>query len=197
MKILTLTHLGVGPAEASIYTPKPHGTSHYNLRLGTKGSSLWEWSCCVSSKTFPVTPDSPTTMELVGNNFTITPIQVRGEILKDDRGNIRYTIDTDNDTTHVKDMLLLWLPGTRGYSDIKYSVNGDCVVIGTGSRGKVRNVIVNKLPVVVVEVYGTSELTWTGIDDDGRKYSQTHKYTCSDDNLVSYNITPVGESDGV
>ena len=193
MKILTLTHLGTSEAVATMYTPKDKGSSHYNLRLGTRGGSLWEWSCCVSSRTFPVVADSPPTMVLDGSNYTITPIRVRGEVLKDDLGNIRYTIDTDNDNTHVKDMLLLWLPGARGYHNIEYETSGDCVIIGTGSRGRVRDVVVNKLPVVVVEVYGTSELTWTGVDDRGRKYSQTHKYTCSDDKLVSYDITPVGE----
>lgn len=198
MKILTLTHLGISPAVATIYTPKNNGASHYNLRLGTRGESLWEWSCCVSSRTFPVVKDSPAAMVLTGNNYTITPIQVRNEVLKDDKGNIRYTIDTDSDTTHVKDMLLLWLPGSRGYRDIKYETSGDCVVIGTGSRGKVRSTIVNKLPVAVVEVYGTSELTWTGTDDKGREYSQTHKYICGEDKLVSYDILPVeGGRDGI
>ena len=197
MKILTLTHLGTSEAVATIYKPKDNGASHYNLRLGTRGESLWEWSCCVSSRTFPVTEDSPPTLVLEGDNYTITPIRVKGEILRDARGNIRYTIDTDNDKTHRKDMLLLWLPGARGYRNIEYETSGDCVIIGTGSRGKVRDVVVNKLPVVVVEVYGTSELTWTGVDDRGRKYSQTHKYSCSDDKLISYDIVPVGDHDEV
>jgi len=194
MRILKLVDYKFIPVEPVVYTNKRNDSKYYNLIHGTKGVSTWKWSCSLDINYFTVN-DQPFTMD--GDDYVLIPIRgVGGSIKKDIKGNAYYMLSKDNTYTHRKDILLLWEIPNKNYSDVKYTIVGDSEVLGSGCNGRIRGEKRYLSPAPIIEIFGDTTLTWSGVDTSGRTHSQTITYTRASDNWDINKINIQGVDDG-
>jgi len=183
MKIIKLTYKETLPVTTTII--KNRDNKYHNLKHGTRGLGLWEWSASMNVVNYPVIEDK--TILLDKDNYTIVPVTKDKKIITDSLHNVLYSITTDDITSHRKDILLLWELPIKNFKTISYTLSGDVLELGNGYIGKVRGTRRQKIAAPVLEITGDSTLTWTGVTFDNKHYKQTVNFTYSDS---SWDINP-------
>jgi len=172
MRITRLTGSLISPAVADIFINRKTEVVHHNLSHGTKSTGCWKWFAGLSHEHFDLA-NEPYTLD--GDSYVLLPVKKNGLILKDAKGNVCYNIGIDSDPSHVNNILVLWTPAERAYSDVVVDVSGSCEIVGHGKN------IANRTnressPAPVVEIYGDADLYWTGKRADGVVVCQHVKY---------------------
>ena len=160
--------------KADIYIDPRTGTTHYNLKHGSRGNNTWQWYAGISPVHIDISGDDVT---LTGDNYKLEPVYKRGRKLKDSAGNQCYNLVTDNDPSHTSDVLLLWMMPCWGKNNVSYSMTGCVEEIGKGFGGKYRGDADRRAHAPVLEIYGDCELRWEGTDSNGHKYQQIITYS--------------------
>jgi len=182
MKIAKLTYQEVVPVSTTVITNK--NNKYHNLKHGTKGSNLWEWSASLNVNIFPVIDNS---IRLDSDNYVVVPITKDKKLLTDTKGNVLYSITTDEVTSHRKDTLLLWELPIKNFKVVTYTISGDVIELGKGYIGKVRADRKQKIAAPILEITGDATLTWKATTYDNEVYSQTVNYSYNDN---SWDINP-------
>ena len=183
MKFMKLTAVKVEPVVAKIYYHKKNDKKYYNVKHGSNKSTnnsneLWSYSFGLSKNDFPVTDGIPELL-LSEDDYIISTVKKDGEIIKDRKGNVLYNISKDDNCMHKKDIILLWEIPNRNYTDVIYTTEGVCNILGEGVSGKERGDVMYCSPAPVIEILGDVTLTWNGVHNlDGvvNRVSQTIAY---------------------
>lgn len=174
MRILKLCNVNVTNAVATAI-PNKNNRLYFNIMIGSRGLDWKLYTMYLSSRHFQATKNGEE-LELKGNNYMINPVKVNNEIQKDQNGNILYCIYPNDAYSYKKDIVLLWEIPNRSYLNVKYEIKGDVELLAEASYGKERLGVNYKSPIPVLEIFGDCELTWTGVDREGKQVGQIVKY---------------------
>jgi len=180
MKILKLDHIGIKNAKAVVFKNKKNNELYFNIKHGS--SKFWVWSASLDKKYYKPKNDNDV-LELSENDYILIPIKGKKEVLKDKKNNTLYFISKDYMEIHKNDILLLWEIPNKNYTSVKYKVEGNASVIGTGMAGKERDNVKYTSPAPVVEILGNCKLTWEAVDVNGDKYKQEIEYKNNNFNI--------------
>lgn len=200
MKFIKLTAFKQEAVVAKIYYHKKNGKMYYNVKHGSSKTTnntneLWSYSFGLSKNYFPVSEENPE-LVLKDDDYVITTVKIDGEVIKDKKGNVLYNISKDDNNVHKKDIILLWEIPNKNYTNVSYSAEGLCNVLGEGVSGKERGDIMYCSPAPVIEILGDIKLVWTGYhtnDGISQKVSQTIIYDYSKN---EWDIRPIETSAG-
>lgn len=186
MKVLRLNNVSVKPAIAKVFVSK-NNDLYYNIKHGTRGDGLWEYSCGLRKVTFtPETPDDEYILK--GNNYVLNPVKIETNYLTDGKNNNVYNIATDESDVHKSDVILFWDIPNKNYINVTYTMDGLCVKIAEGITGRTRGSTLFSSPAPVIEILGDCTLKWTGNQEDGSELSQTIKYHYTEE---TWDISPI------
>ncbi len=166
MKILELTV--VGPRKASAVLRTKNGVSHYNIKHGVFAQGFWEYTMGVSDSIPTNFDNNELPLDL---NYRLVPVldPRTNEQLQDRKNNDLYYIIKSNDIETMDDTLVLWTLPTTKYFNIKYTISGECEVLGKGINiSKLKD----KVEAPIILVRGSVILRWYGKDENDVSYSQ-------------------------
>jgi len=189
MKILKLGGMKVSPMVAVIHRHKEK--SYYNIKHGSAGKNLHVLSYGIDNKLYnPDNALSPNPLVLNGNNYILKTVNKKGDILRDVKDNIIYTVSTDNVENHLNDIVLFWEIPINKYKDITYTTTGDVTTLGAGIIGKERGTETTQAPAPVLEIYGSCVLTLEGLTPDNKKVKQVITVTKDANDHLEFDIPP-------
>lgn len=187
MEIKRLHNGIVTPASLDAFLNNNNGATHMNLTHGAKGVGGWKWFAGVDKST--VTDESAL---LTKNDYVLIPVYKAGKHIKDKAGNLCYNISRNSDPVHTSDLLVLWTPASKSYTDVKCTVLGGCEIIGSGKypigRGGRRS-----LPAPVVEIYADATLRWVGTNPEGVVSQQLISYDYGRREWTTGDVLPVSK----
>ena len=165
MRIRKLTTNLLLNVKAKIITNKNNGAKHFNIRHGSASEGLHDYVIYTDNRYF-----KPEENENEGafndDDYILKPVYKNDIHIQDRKDNYSYTISKDDVEDHKKDYIVLWEIPNKFYTDVKYEVSGNAIVLGTGYSGRVREGTLFSSPAPVLEVYGTTTLEWSGIRDN-------------------------------
>ncbi|MCI4435726.1 MAG: hypothetical protein JHC33_02800 [Ignisphaera sp.] len=179
MRLVRLELYGVVPVVATPFKNKRNNRLYYNIQHGIKdtthNSKTWKYVCELRINDF-IPENESDTISLSNNNYTFKPVRHNGETVKDLKGNNVYIVGINNAATDKNDVIVFWEIPNKYYTDVKYTITGDCSIIGLGVNGKERDGKIYTSPAPVVEVLGDCILYWSGKTENNTIITQTIKY---------------------
>lgn len=187
MRIIGLNNNGETSVSATIYSDTRNNKKYYNLLHGgiRNNGKTYPWKCGVDAKLFPVTDTSPESLLLDNDNYTLIPAIKNKKQIMDINNNYVYMLSQDNNATHQHDILVLWEIMNNYYTDISYTIDGSCDIIGNAVIGRFKGysggtgrssakLYMATAPVLLV--YGDCTLKWVGVNEDGSSHQQEFIY---------------------
>ncbi len=165
MRIRKLTTNLLLNVKAKTVNIKPTGATHFNIRHGSASEGLHDYIIYMDRRYFKP-EDNITEKILNDDDYILKPVYKNNIHIQDRKDNYSYTLSRDEVEDHKKDYIILWEIPNKFYSDVKFDVSGNAIILGTGYSGRVRDGKVYSSPAPVLEVYGTATLEWSGIRDD-------------------------------
>ena len=165
MRIRKLTTNLLLNVKAKTVNIKPTGATHFNIRHGSASEGLHDYIIYMDRRYFKP-EDNVTEKVLNDDDYILKPVYKNNIHIQDRKDNYSYTLSRDEVEDHKKDYIILWEIPNKFYSDVKFDVSGNAIILGTGYSGRVRDGKVYSSPAPVLEVYGTTTLEWSGIRDD-------------------------------
>lgn len=188
MKIIKLTSSIVSKVIASTVKNKNKTKEYYNIKHGGRGEGLHTYKMGMDERIFKVDKSE---LILNDDNYILIPIYRQKKQLKDKADNFMYYISTDQMEDHKNDHIVFWEIPNKFYTDVKYEITGDVNTIACGTIGRSRGNVNYTSPAPILEVYGECTLSWTAIDNNGRKLEQVFTFEDGKWNIGTVNITEI------
>lgn len=192
MKILELNKNELSTAEAVTY--QSPDKLFFNIKHGViGGENSWVWWCGLNRSDF--VPDKPDEVLLLqGNEYTLHKLkQNNNKPVLDKAGNICYTLRINRNTNTKEHVLLLWDLGVHRISNIELAYKGHVEEIGRGA-GSVSRAVTYVTPFPILEITGTCEFSWTGLDTSGVEHTQIIQYDMETKNFKIGEVVLTGET---
>ena len=173
MRLLKLTQYAIQNVKPSIYKSASNKL-YYNIILGSKPPHGRTTTIKLDSLLFD--PVKQEDLILENDNYILKPYIRNNKVDKDSHGNTNFVLTQDNNGVHKRDILVLWeIPNNR-YTNVRYHIEGEVNILSRAISGKTSNDQKFTSPYLLLEVYGSCNLEWTGLDKDNRLVKQTVDY---------------------
>lgn len=144
--------------------------TNFIIDIGSTGNGLWKYYMRLGNSITKYIPEGEITHELKGDMYSIKPIKSNdGTVIKDNNGNIKYRIDSDDCPDAFKNDILLFIEiPNKNLENITYTIEGNATELAKAYVGKDRGEIISRSPAVVLEITGDFKLISTGTNKDGK-----------------------------
>lgn len=165
MRIRKLTTNLLLTVRAKTIINRSNNSKHFNIRHGSASEGLHDYIIYVDSRYFK--PETDETERLFDrDDYILKPVYKNDIHIQDRKDNYSYTLSMDDVEDHKKDYIILWEIPNKFYTEVKYEIKGNALILGMGHSGRVRENKLYSSPAPVLEVYGSTTLEWSGIRDD-------------------------------